>query len=109
MSLTQHHRHASLEDLLLLARTIWGDDRLTLRQVVERAMVTLGDLARLSRDGVPQAMASRSEYQDEIQKEIGNLIFSCIRWADDLGYDPVRCVELAAKAQHRFASSGRPR
>lgn len=40
---------------------------------------------------------------EEIQKEFGNIIFSTIRWCDDLGYDPEACVKKAITAQEKFA------
>lgn len=35
----------------------------------------------------------------EIKKELGNIIFSTIRWCDDLGLSPEECIELAKTAQ----------
>lgn len=102
-------RDATLESLLYLARTIWGPEPLSLIEIVVRAQVTLGDLARQARDGGGSTAEVHAKHRYEVQKEIGNLIFSCIRWADDLGFDPFACVQVAAQAQERFASSGRKR
>ena len=38
----------------------------------------------------------------ELKKELGNMIFSTIRWCDDLSFNPEECIELARKAQKEF-------
>jgi len=38
----------------------------------------------------------------ELQKELGNLIFSTIRWCDDSGFDPEECIKEAIKSQKKF-------
>jgi len=46
----------------------------------------------------------KKEHTDEeLKKEMGNIIFSTIRWCDDLGYDPEECINLARKAQKDFS------
>jgi hypothetical protein len=45
----------------------------------------------------------------ELKKELGNVLFSTIRWIDDLGLDVLECLDLAIEAQEKFARSGRPR
>jgi hypothetical protein len=84
--------------LLQEARAIWGDDKLTLDEILIRQGVTIGDLHRLARDhdeGQPLN-------ETELKKELGNVIFSTIRWCDDLGYTPEECIELAKKAQAKY-------
>ena len=108
--------HAGLVALNVQARQIWGGDKLALRGVVLRLTVGVGDLARLARDhgnilplnvedGDPVAIALNSE----LKKELGNVLFSTIRWIDDLGLDVLECLDLAIEAQEKFAGSGRPR
>lgn len=98
----------TLHDLLELGREIWGEKyRQTLSEIVPRLMVGVGDLARLLRDG--PAFPDSSEYKHQVKKELGNLIFSTIRWCSDLGFTPGECVRAAAEAQEEFAKSGRPR
>lgn len=100
----------TLLDLLDLARQTWGDDfRQELPDIVQRLMVGVGDLARLARDGRPVGTYESQEWDSEIKKELGNLIFSTIRWCSDLGFTPGECVRAAAVAQAKFAQSGRPR
>ena len=43
-----------------------------------------------------------TDRDDELQKELGNIIFSTIRWCDDLGYNPEACVKRAIEAQEKF-------
>lgn len=106
--------HAGLSALRVQARQIWGErpqgyehiDRMAVR-----LMVGVGDLARLARDGYPHhgTNEDRERYHREVQKELGNVVFSMIRWIDDLGYDVLGCLDLAIEAQEKFAKSGRPR
>lgn len=116
---------AGLVALKVQARQIWDQDRLTLNQIVTRLMVGVGDLARLDRDMPPDSLpdifesdllayTSRREaelvpWKKELKKELGNILFSTIRWIDDLGLDPMECLDLAIDAQEKFAKSGRPR
>ena len=34
---------------------------------------------------------------EELKKELDNMIVSTIRWCDDLGYDPKKCIERDLK------------
>ncbi len=102
---------AGLLALKVQARQIWGDDKLLLPEVVPRLMVGVGDLARLVRDawcGNPGA-EDHERWRRELKKELGNIIFSTIRWVDDLGLDVLECLDLAIEAQEKFANSRRPR
>ncbi len=95
-----------IQELKEAAREIWGSEKLTLGQIIVRLGVDAGDLARWERN----ADKDRAMHTDEgLKKEMGNIIFSMIRWADDLGYDPEECVRLAMEAQRRFAESNRNR
>lgn len=98
-----------IKDLLALARSIWGPDRLSLQEIVIRAQVTLGDLARVARGATKDLGANNVAREREIKKELGNLIFSGIRWCDDLGLDPQECVNLAIEAQKKFVAENRTR
>ena len=77
-------------------------------EIVVRLTVGVGDLARLDRDftGADEDMKS---WKRALKKELGNIIFSTIRWIDDLGLDVLECLDLAIEAQEKFAKSGRPR
>jgi hypothetical protein len=88
----------TIQELLAEARNIWGDKRLTLEEIIIRQGVAIGDIHRYARDkveGTPHEEA-------ELKKELGNIIFSTIRWCDDLGYSPEECIELAKQAQRNY-------
>ena len=115
--------HAGLSALRVQARQIWGDTRNNLPEIVTRLMVGVGDLARLSRDrfekevereerpdGYVDRVTLRDNLdEDELKKELGNILLSTVRWIDDLGLDVLECLDLAIEAQEKFANSGRPR
>ena len=89
----------TIETLLSEARAIWGDQKLTLEEIVVRLGVVTGDVSRYARDRVE---GREQPDEMELKKELGNIIFSMIRWCDDLGYDPRDCIELAKQAQKRY-------
>lgn len=110
--------HAGLAALRVQARQIWGERDYSndLHGIVVRLMVGVGDLSRLARDrslvldrGCPVDVEGREIARRELKKELGNIIFSTIRWVDDLGLDVLECLDLAIEAQEKFAKSGRPR
>ncbi len=85
--------------LLQNGREIWGDTKLSIEQIVVRMGKVFGDICRFVRNAEKD---NATHNNDELKKELGNIIFSTIRWADDLGYDPEECVDLAIKAQEKF-------
>jgi len=87
-----------INQLLADSRQIWGDRKLTLNQIIVRLGKVFGDICRYERNEKPTDRVS----QDELKKELGNLIFSTIRFCDDLGYDPQECVALAKTAQKEY-------
>lgn len=116
---------AGIVALKVQARQIWGNDRLTLDKILIRLQVGVGDIARLVRDLPPDMMpdtiesdllayttrreAKLAPWKREVKKGLGNILFSTIRWIDDLGLDPMECLDLAIETQEKFAKSGRPR
>jgi len=98
--------HAGMAALRVQGRQIWGEKRYSLPQIMTRLTVGVGDLARLTRDGAANNYVDNVQ---ELKKEFGNIIFSTIRWVDDLGFDVLECLDLAIEAQEKFAGSGRPR
>jgi len=117
--------HAGLSVLRVQARQIWGNTDHSVNEVVIRLMVGVGDLARLARDQrtIHETIENKGDGETvrkriceavdannrELKKELGNIIFSTIRWIDDLGLDVLECLDLAIEAQEKFAKSGRPR
>lgn len=103
-----------LKALLVQGRQIWGENRHTISEVSVRLTVGVGDLARLVRDGTETeenegGYQARQASMRDLKKELGNILFSTIRWIDDLGLDVLECLDLAIDAQEKFAGSGRPR
>jgi hypothetical protein len=88
-----------VKDLLGKSRKIWGDEKLSLSQIIVRMGKVFGDICRWERD----ALKDKSVHTDEdLKKEMGNIIFSTIRWCDDLGYNPEECIDLAIDCQEKF-------
>lgn len=96
----------TLTGLLNRARVIWGPDKLSLAGVVVRLSVDLGKLARIARGADKDAALQTT---DELETTMGNVIFSMIRWCDDLGLEPVRCVERAIECQKKFVKGNESR
>lgn len=83
------------DDLLLDGRKIWGKQALTLEEIIIHLNVINGDISRLARDTIDNGQIN----ENELKKEFGNILFSVIRWCDDLGLKPEECIALAKKAQ----------
>ncbi len=88
-----------IKNLLNQGREIWGDQRLNLSQIIVRMGKVFGDICRWERDA---AKDNDTHADDDLKKELGNIIFSTIRWCDDLGYDPEECVNAAIDCQKKF-------
>ena len=88
-----------IKELLKKSREIWGDEKLSLAQIIVRLGKVFGDICRWERN---EAKDKEIHTDEELKKELGNVIFSTIRWCDDLGYNPEECIELAIKAQERY-------
>lgn len=89
------------KELLGLGREIWGEQRFNLQEIIVRLGVSIGDLCRVARNAEKDRATAND---DEIKKELGNIIFSTIRWCDDLGFDPEECLAKAIEAQKAFAA-----
>lgn len=110
----------TLFQLLKTARQIWKHQRNSLEEMIPVYAVVLGDIARILRRAqeritvVPFGVFGKPGYREvimphrfdkdhwELQKEMGNLILTTIRFADDLGFSPEECVGLAIKAQDEY-------
>ena len=87
------------KELLKISREIWGDEKLTLEQIIVRMGKIYGDICCWERN----AKKDKNFHTDkELKKELGNIIFSTIRWCDDLDFDPEDCVKLAIECQRKF-------
>ena len=88
-----------IKELLKKSRNIWGGEKLSLAQIIVRTGKVFGDICRFERN----AEKDKKTHNDyELKKELGNMIFSNIRWCDDLGYDPEECIKIAIECQERF-------
>jgi hypothetical protein len=87
-----------IKGLLLLSRRIWGEKKYGLSQAVILMGKVFGDICRYARNEKTTDAVSEAE----LKKELGNMIFSTIRWCDDLGYDPEECIDLAITAQKEY-------
>jgi len=88
-----------IKNLLKQSREIWGDEKLNLNRIIVLMGKVFGDICRFERNAIKDSDAHSDE---DLKKELGNIIFSTIRWCDDLGYDPEECVNIARKAQEKF-------
>lgn len=88
-----------IKKLLERSREIWGDEKLPLSQIIVRLGKVLGDICRWERN---EAKDNEIHTDDELKKEMGNLIFSTVKFCGELGYDPEECIELAIKCQERY-------
>lgn len=87
------------EEILKKEREIWGDKTLSLEEIIPRMGKVFGDICKYQRD----ALKDRAEHTDEeLKKELGNMISSTIRWCDDLGFSPDECISLALDCQKNF-------
>lgn len=88
-----------IKQLLQKSREIWGDEKLTLAQIIARLGKVFGDICRYERNAPKD---KELHTHQELKKELGNVIFSTIRWCEDLGYDPEECINEAIKCQEKF-------
>jgi len=93
----------TIQELLNEARKIWGSQKLTLEEVIIRQGVAIGDIHRYARDRAE----NKAPDETELKKELGNIIFSTIRWCDDLGYSPEECIALAKQAQINYSQKAK--
>lgn len=88
-----------IKSLLQQGRDIWGDQKLSLGQIIVCMDKVFGDICRWERNAVKD---KNTHTDNELKKEMGNIIFSTIRWCDELGYNPEECVKIAIDCQKKF-------
>ena len=88
-----------IKNLLEEGKIIWSGQKLSLGQIIVRLGKVFGDICRYERDAPKDKNVHTDE---ELKKELGNIIFSTIRWCDDLGYDPEECIQIAVDCQKKF-------
>lgn len=92
----------TIEELLKEARQIWGNKLMTLEEIIIAQGVIMGDINRYARNKSEGKLVN----DVELKKEFGNVIFSFIRWCDDLGFKPEECIKLAKQAQKKYNQRG---
>jgi hypothetical protein len=87
-----------IKKLLAESRKIWGKERLNLSQIIVRMGKVFGDICRWERNAPKDR---KYHTKKELKKELGNLIFSTIKFCDELGFNPEDCIEEAIKTQRK--------
>lgn len=88
-----------IKNLLKTGREIWGEKKLTLCQGIVVIGKVFGDICRWERN----AEKDKAIHTDgELKKELGNIIFTTIRFCDDLGYNPEDCINIAIECQRKY-------
>ncbi len=88
-----------IKDLLKDGREIWGNKKLSSNQIIIRLGKIYGDICRWERN---EKKDQPFHTDEELKKELGNIIFSTIRWCNDLGYDPEECIKIAMNCQKKY-------
>jgi len=88
-----------IKELSQKSREIWGEEKLPLAQIIVRLGKVFGDICRWERDAIKDRT---SHGEQDLKKELGNLIFSSIKFCDQLGYDPEECIKLAIACQEKY-------
>lgn len=88
-----------IQELLKQSREIWGRQKLNLSQIIPCLGKVFGDICRYERNSPKD---KKIHTDKELKKELGNIIFSTIRFCDDLGYKPEDCIKEAIKCQKKF-------
>lgn len=88
-----------IKTLLKASREIWGKENLNLSQIIARMGTVFGDICRWERNSPKD---KKTHTDEELKKELGNMIFCTIKWCDELGYDPEECINLAISCQKKF-------
>jgi hypothetical protein len=91
----------NVDELHAEAKKIWsGYHQMQVDEIAVAMGVVYGDICRQART----AQEGGAIDEAELKKELGNIMFSTIRWCGDLGFDPVECLELAKEAHRNYAA-----
>lgn len=88
-----------IKELLKISCEIWENEKLTLSQIIVRMWKIFWDICRWERDAIKD---KDTHTDNDLKKELWNIIFSTIRWCDDLWYDPEECIKIAKDCQIKF-------
>lgn len=88
-----------IQELQKTGQKIWGREKLTLAQIIARLGKVFGDICRWERNAPKDAAMHNDE---ELKKELGNMIFSTILWCEELGFNPEECINIAIECQEKY-------
>jgi hypothetical protein len=88
-----------IKELLALGKSIRWDNKLPLAQIIVRMGKVFWDICRRERNAPKDSWIHTDE---ELKKELWNIIFSTIRRCDELWYDPEECIQTAIDCQQKF-------
>lgn len=93
-----------IQELQQQARQIWGQEKLSLSEIIVRMGVVFGTICRWERNEKEDA---DKHTEQNLKMKMGHMIFSTIRWCEDLGFDPEDCIKQAIKSQEDFVKSNK--
>jgi hypothetical protein len=88
------------KEILKNTREIWGSEKLELSKVIIIIGKVFGDICRWERN---YAKDANTHTDNDLKKELGNLIVCGIKFSEQLGYDPEECIRLALESQRRIS------
>lgn len=89
-----------IKDLLKQGKEIWGDQKLTLSQMIVVLGKVFGDICRWERNYTKD---NNTHTDNDLKKELGSLITCTIKFCDDLGFDPEECIKLSIESQKKIS------
>ncbi|EKE26343.1 MAG: hypothetical protein ACD_4C00321G0005 [uncultured bacterium (gcode 4)] len=90
----------TIEEILNQAKETWKwQDKLTLSKMIIVLWKVFWDICRWERNA-PKDIKTHTD--DDLKKELWNLIYCSIRFCDELGYDPEDCIRIAMDCQNKF-------
>jgi hypothetical protein len=93
--------HAGISALRVQGKQVWGNGRFSTKEVLDRMIE--GSRERLA--PLANVDVLSEEVRSGVKKELGLLLFSTIRWIDDLGFDALECLDLAVEAKKETRGS----
>lgn len=85
--------------MLNKAKDIRWKNKLNLDEIIVRLWVIYWDICRYKRNAIKD---KDKHNEEELKKELWNLIFSTIKRCNDLWFNPEDCIVEAVKAQMLF-------
>jgi len=88
------------KEILKKTKEIWQGEKLSLSQMIVVVGKVFGDICRWERD---YAKDKASHTDEDLKKELGNLILCGIQFSQQLGYDCDECIHLALESQKKIS------